>query len=358
MANRPAPPPLPESKDKQEDLGPFRRGKCQAGRLSCPLSFLLTSAKATIFGPSSGFSRISAKMYVHFAETCLYQTSFILYMAVDGLIPAHGKSVAGLDEFAAALDHNGIPTVWVSSRTRLQLDEPRRKLAHTHPFIAEDGSGVFLPEDYFHLKPQTSHAQPKSLATIRLGRFTCLPIAKPQPAAAEALEALADETDVDVVSLRSLAPRELAQNSGLPQREAELARQRDFDELFFFAGASEKDIANFRTVGIAQGIQLRQRGVLWSLSIGASVKRCVTELSKLYDRALRSHARTIALATPGQESSLFASCDRAILLTDNADAVSEDVDERTPSRSKRVMEVPVSAPDKWDQVLAALSARH
>ncbi len=297
-------------------------------------------------------------MEVHTAENGLHQTSFILYIAIDGLIPAHGKGVPGLDEFAAALDHHSIPAVWVTNRTRLQMDDPRRKLAHTHPFIAEDGCGVFLPEDYFHLRPQTGTAQPRDTATVRLGRFTCLPIAQRQPAGAEALEALAAETGVEVVSLRSLPPRQLAQNSGLPPREAELARQRDFDELFFFAGASEKDIANFRTLGTTQGIQLRQRGVLWSLSIGASVRRCVNELSKLYDRALRSHARTVALATSGQEISLFAACDRAILLNEGEESLLDDNSTEAPQRGRRVMEVPVTAPDMWEQVLAVLTARH
>jgi mannosyl-3-phosphoglycerate phosphatase len=289
------------------------------------------------------------------AENSLHQTSFILYIAVDDLIPAHGKSVPGLDEFTAALDHRGIPAVWLTSRTRLQMDEPRRKLAHTHPFIAEDGCGVFLPEDYFHLRPQSSPSQPRGIPTVRLGRFTCLPIGEQQPAASEALETLASETGVSVVSLRSLPPRELAQNTNLPQREAELARQRDFDELFFFAGASEWDINNFKAAGHGRSIQLRQRGILWSLSIGASVRRCVGELSKLYDRALRSHARTIGIATPGQDATLFPSCDRAILLTDKSADQPGAPPARSAAEAHRVMEVPLRAGDTWEQVLATLS---
>jgi mannosyl-3-phosphoglycerate phosphatase len=305
----------------------------------------------------SGFPPISAKMEARKAENSLHQTSYILYIAIDDLIPPHGKGVPGLDEFTAALDHRGIPAVWLTSRTRLQMDEPRRKLAHTHPFIAEDGCGVFLPEDYFHLRPQTSPSQPREISTVRLGRFTCLPVAEQQPAASEALETLASETGVSVVSLRFLPPRELAQNTNLPQREAELARQRDFDELFFFAGASERDIKNFEAAGHGRNLQLRQRGVLWSLSIGASVRRCVGELSKLYDRALRSHARTIGIATPGQEAALFASCDRAILLTDKSVDQPETPPARTAAQAHRVMEVPLRADDTWEQVLANLSPR-
>jgi mannosyl-3-phosphoglycerate phosphatase len=296
-------------------------------------------------------------MEAHIAENGLHQTSFILYIAIDDLIPARGKSIPGLDEFTAALDHRGIPAVWLTSRTRLQLDEPRRKLAHTHPFIAEDGCGVFLPEDYFHLRPHASTSQPRGIPTVRLGRFTCLPVAEQQPAASEALESLAEETGVSVVSLRSLPPRELAQNANLPLREAELARQRDFDELFFFAGASEQDIENFQAAGRSRNIQLRQRGVLWSLAISANVRRCVGELSRLYDRALRSHARTVGIATPGQQAALFTACDRAILLTDKNEDPSAVSPAQVTVPSGRVMELPLRAADTWEQVLASLLSK-
>jgi predicted mannosyl-3-phosphoglycerate phosphatase (HAD superfamily) len=287
----------------------------------------------------------------------LRQTSFVLYIAVDDLIPVSGKTIPGLDEFTAALDHHGIPAVLLTTRTRLQMDEPRRKLSHTHPFIAEDGCGVFLPEDYFHLRPQASTSQPRGSATVRLGRFTCLPIAEPQPASSEALETLASETGVSVVPLRSLPPRELAQNTNLPLREAELARQRDFDELFFFAGASERDIENFQAAGRERNIQLRRRGVLWSLAIGASVRRCVGELSKLYDRALRSHARSVGVATPGQELDLFAACDRSILLSNKDHNSLDAIYAEAGVEKKRVMELPLRAADTWDQLLAILIPR-
>lgn len=244
------------------------------------------------------------------------QTSSILYLAVDSLIPARGKVIAGLDEFMAALDHAGVPIVWVSSRTRLQLDEPRRKAGHNQPFIGEDGCGVYLPEDYFHLKPEK---------TVRLGRFTCIPVAERQPAASEALEELTEAAGVEAVPLRSLSPRELAQNSGLPSREAELLRQPDFDELFFLAGASDADVARLRAEASARKLQLREHGVLWSLAVGASVQRCVRELTRLYDRALRYHAASVAIGASADAQALFAACDRRVLLT--ATARREDSDD-------------------------------
>jgi mannosyl-3-phosphoglycerate phosphatase len=275
----------------------------------------------------------------------LRQTPCVLYIAVDGLIPPRGKSAAGLDEFTAALDHAGIPAVWVTNRSRLEFDAARRKHAHTHPFIAEDGSGIYLPEGYFNLRPEK---------TIRLGRFTCVPMAEALPAATNALEALSEETDVPVVALRSLSPRELAQNTGLPQREAELVRQRDFDELFFFAGASEKDIRRFVQAGREKKYELRQHGVMWSLAIGASLKRCIQTLSKLYDRALRYHPTIMGIAKSEESKELFAACDRSILLAEGNNEEESDASPQA-TRGARTRRYSLHDPEIWQLILEQIA---
>jgi predicted mannosyl-3-phosphoglycerate phosphatase (HAD superfamily) len=267
-----------------------------------------------------------------------------LYIAVDELIPRRGKSVAGLDEFTAALDHAGIPAVWITNRSRLEFDAPRRKLAHTHPFIAEGGGGVFLPEGYFHLRPEK---------TVRLGRFTCIPMAELLPAATNALEELSEETGVEVVPLQSLSPRELAQNTGLPQREAELVRQRDFDELFFFAGASEKDIQRFVAAARESKCELRQHGVLWSLAVGANLKRCIQSLAKLYDRALRYHPSIVGVATAGEGGELFPACDRGVLLTEGE----RDEGAEGGSQGMRVKRLPLHDPEVWTRLMESVGLR-
>src|SRR5215467_15086918 len=152
-----------------------------------------------------------------------------VYVTTDPFFSPRGKVQYGFEHLLERLARVQVPCVWITGWTRAQLDEPRRRLGQGDPYIGENGCGVYLPEDYFHLKGSK---------TIRLGRYTCIPIAKPQPAAAEALEELSGDLDLSVVPLRSLSQRELSQNTGLPAKEADLVRLRDFDELFFFAGAS------------------------------------------------------------------------------------------------------------------------
>jgi predicted mannosyl-3-phosphoglycerate phosphatase (HAD superfamily) len=287
-------------------------------------------------------------------EPSLRQTSNVLYIAVDSLIPLRGNSVHGLDEFTAALDHEGIPAVWLTSRSRLQFDDARRKHGHTQPFIAEDGCAVYLPEGYFHLRPAPDASRSKKAATVRLGRFTCIPVAEALPTVADALQTLSQATGVPIVTLRSLSPRELAQNTGLPQREAELSRQRDFDEVFFFAGAANEEVERFLSEGRSRNLQFRQHGVLWSAAAGPSVQRCIRELSKLYDRALRYHAHTLGTATPDLAAGLFPFCERTILLTDrkSEEASEEQSDTRHPRQ------LPLHAPDSWVRLLAAVATKN
>lgn len=232
-----------------------------------------------------------------------------------------------------------------------------------------------MPEDYFHLKGSS---------TIRLGRYTCIPVAKPQPAAAEALEALSSELDISVVPLRSLSHRELSQNTGLPAREAELIRMRDFDEFFFFAGAPDEDITKFRAEAKARGLAVQKAGAFWSLSNGGDMARCVRELGGLYDRALRSHARRIGVRVidneEGKENTERdfwpnGAFDRTLVLKTRAERmgaervageseVASDIDEEPRKggnkvepndHSTRRSRFHLNAPDVWESVMAAIS---
>jgi predicted mannosyl-3-phosphoglycerate phosphatase (HAD superfamily) len=274
----------------------------------------------------------------------LRSSNTVVFCAIDDLIPVSGKPLLGFPEFLDSLLEAGIASVWVTSRNRHQLDGTLRKLGHSGPFIAEAGSCVYLAEDYFHLKP--AH-------TVRLGRFIAIPIAKPQPVAAEALELVSEETGITVVPLRSLSPRELIQNTGLPRSEADFIRQRDFDELFFFAGVSEKDIQRFRQHAAHLKFSVRPHGSLWSLVVNASLSKCVRELRKLYDRAFHKPAFSIGLATSSDSDELLPSCDRAVLLTDrtSAEAAGKPVSGPAPKM------VPLLQRESWGEVLDMIQSK-
>jgi mannosyl-3-phosphoglycerate phosphatase len=233
------------------------------------------------------------------------ESNCVVYCAIDDLISSSSKAIPGFFEFLTELQEAKIPCIWITSRTRLQLDAAIRRVGQSSPFIAEGSCGVYMPEDYFHLKPAK---------TIRFARFTVIPVASPQPAAANALDLLAEESGLEVVPLRTLSPRELSQNAGVPQREAELLRQRDFDELFFFAGASDAEIVNFQAAAAKKNIQVRARGNFWSLAVAANLSTCIRELSGLYERTFRTRPFNIGIASSEEAPQLFTNCNRTIFL--------------------------------------------
>ncbi len=264
----------------------------------------------------------------------------VVYCAIDNLISTANKTLTGFPEFLEGLGEANIPFVPVTTRSRLQLDASLRKYGLGQPFLTEGGCGVCMPEDYFHLNP------PRSL---RLGRFTCIPVAAPQPAAEEMLELLAEETGMEVVALRGLSPRELSQNTGLPQREAELVRQRDFDELFFFAGASETDIQRFEKEAALRKAQVRPRGALWSLAVGANLAACVRDLAHLYQRSFRANPLNIGIATVEEAAELFPACDRCLLLSGR--------EEEAPAAAAQCKSLPLFSAETWELALEAILNR-
>jgi mannosyl-3-phosphoglycerate phosphatase len=268
----------------------------------------------------------------------------VVFCAIDDLVPIGGKPLTGFAGFLESLADMGIPCVWVTSRNRHQLDTAIRRSGSGEPFIAEGGSCVYIAEDYFHLKP--AH-------TVRLGRFIAIPVAKRQPAAAEALDELAESTGTTVVPLRSLSPRELAQNTGVPRREAETIRQRDFDELFFFAGASQTDIERFREEARKMRASVRPRGPLWSLAVEANAATCVSELRELYDRALHKSVFGVGIGTSPEDEEFFPACDRAIFLTDSMEGTATKKTKSGPTAKS----VPLFRGDAWSQALEMIASR-
>ena len=264
----------------------------------------------------------------------------VVYCPTDNLISTTNTALSGFADFLEGLGEANIPVVPVTDRSRLQFDATIRKFGFGHPFHAEGGCVVFLPEDYFHLKTPRS---------VRQGRFTCIPAASPQPAAAEMLADVAEETGVEAVTLRALSPRELSQNTGLPQREAELLRQRDFDELFFFAGASDADIERFRQAASQHKAEVRPHGILWSLAVGANLASCVRDLSHLYQRSFRANPHTIGIATAEAAAELFPACDRCLLLAGRGAATAEP--------ANKCKTLPLFSADTWPLALEMILSR-
>src|SRR2546430_13313549 len=115
------------------------------------------------------------------------------------------------------------------------------------------------------------------------------------------------------------------------------------------SGAPDEQFKHFLAEGRKRRMEFRQHGVLWSAAVGASIQRCVAALTKLYDRALRYHAHSVAVATTDLAPSLFPFCDRSILLADRNPDGEGSESSTTGRRRGRSHKVGLLAPEVSDR---------
>lgn len=149
--------------------------------------------------------------------------------------------------FAAALPvleiirARGVPLVLCSSKTRAEIEIYRRRLNNEHPFIAENGGGIFIPQGYF-----SAAFEAEALDGYRLVR-----LGTPYAEIRLRFAALREQSGAEVRGFGDMTDDEVAALTGLPLGEAALAKLRDFDEAFVFDGApDERFLQAIETAGL------------------------------------------------------------------------------------------------------------
>ncbi len=263
----------------------------------------------------------------------------LIFTDLDGtLLDNQTYSWAAAEEALEEIERRRVPLVFVTSKTRAELEVLRRKLGHGHPFVTENGGGIFIPQGYFNLPLEGAR---------RAGRYQCVALARPYKEIVSALEELAAEAGVTVVGFHQMSAREIAQNTSLSLQEAELARQREFDEPFFFAGAGEEDIHKFGQAARRRRFEFVQGGRFWHLAAGSDKGRAVHHLVKLYRTARRSRLRSVGLGDSPNDLSLLAAVDQAVLLPQPDGSFASDVLSRLP----HVLRGAAPGPAGWNQAV-------
>jgi mannosyl-3-phosphoglycerate phosphatase len=155
----------------------------------------------------------------------------IIFTDLDGtLLDADTYVFAPAIPALRLLREKDIPLIICSSKTRKEIEYYRRKLDNHHPFVSENGGGIFIPK---HLKFKIQNSKFKidennGYHIIRLGaRYSDL---------RKALLELHSE-GFNIKGFGDMTAEELADIANMSIDEARMAKERDFDEPFVFVGA-------------------------------------------------------------------------------------------------------------------------
>jgi mannosyl-3-phosphoglycerate phosphatase family protein len=283
------------------------------------------------FSPTDETPRFQASLSHVTLPSVLLAPRHLIFSALEGaLIDPRTGSFSGAEEALSVLERRKIAYVLLTSRTREEIEPIRRKLGHNHPFVTENGGGIFFPDGYFSLRIPRA---------VRTARYLSIAQGRPYAEVCEALDEIAEECAVGVAGFHHMSLREIADNTGLRPREAELARAREFDEPFYFTSASEKAIARFVEAARARGFDTRRRGpTFWHLSAGCDAARAVRTLAQLFREATHIKLRLIGIGGRDQDLPWLRAVDQAVLLPDSREtAKASEHAQETPARTRSIV---------------------
>jgi mannosyl-3-phosphoglycerate phosphatase len=115
-----------------------------------------------------------------------------------------------------------IPVVFVSSKTRAEIERLRFEFQSDSAFVSENGCGIFLPKD--------THNRPKGAKSMK--NQWSISMGVPYQSLVKALADAAASAGVRIKGFNDLTEEELIKLTGLSPAAAILAKQREFDEPF------------------------------------------------------------------------------------------------------------------------------
>jgi len=236
------------------------------------------------------------------------KSQLIIFTDLDGtLLDYHTYSFAASAPALKLIEEQGIPLVLCSSKTRAEIEHWREKLNNSHPFIAENGGGIYIPPAYFPAEdlramwPRIESAD--GYAVLLLGTaYTVL---------RETLEELRRD-GFEVEGFGDMAAEEVAKITDLPLEEAELAQRREFGEPFVFLGEGTR-LEALETAIREKGLQCMAGGRLFHLAGDNDKGKAVEILMDLYRKKF-GPITTLALGDSPNDRPMLERVDHPILV--------------------------------------------
>ncbi len=269
----------------------------------------------------------------------------LIFTALEGaLTEPRTDSFAGAENALYELDRRKIPYILLTSRTRDEIEPIRRKMGHSHPFVTENGGGIYFPDGYFSVRIP---------GVTRVGRYLSIAQGRAYAEVCEALDEIADECGVGVTGFHHMSAREIAENTGVKPRAAELARAREFDELFYFNSTDEKAIAHFVETARARGFATRRGETFWHISSKCDPARAVRTIAELFRHATHTKLRLVGIGADERDLPWLAAVNQAVLLPSAGSG--QNAWDATPGRSTRTLASVVASslpgPAGWGEAI-------
>lgn len=145
-----------------------------------------------------------------------------------------------------------IPVVFVSGKSRAEIEPIRKELNNDLPFICENGGGLYIPIENF----------PDLKGFAKNGKYWCWRSDQTIDTLRKILYESSAKTGVEVKSFYQMTASEVARLTGLSKKQSELAKLREFDEPFILIDPTMDKLDALKKVIIKRGCRYTSGGYL------------------------------------------------------------------------------------------------
>jgi mannosyl-3-phosphoglycerate phosphatase family protein len=172
------------------------------------------------------------------------------------------------------IKQRGIPLIICTSKTRAEIEVYQKRIKNRHPFISENGGGIFIPQKYYKKIP-SGLKKKNSYLVKELG--------KPYQILREKLIALSIKFGVETRGFGDMTAKEIHKKYGLPLKQASLAKKREYDEPFYFLSQPDENVLNrVKKEFSRHGLKFVPGGRLFHLMGDNDKGKAVKSLIKMY----------------------------------------------------------------------------
>jgi mannosyl-3-phosphoglycerate phosphatase len=173
---------------------------------------------------------------------------YIVYTDLDGTLLDEKYSSEVVKKTVEALIKREIPIVFCTSKTRAEIELYRSHLGIKDPFISENGGAIFIEFDYFEF----DYSYDYELSSDGR-RYRVIELGAKYEELRRNLKEIEEESEgsLKISGFGDMSAEEIAADSGLSLREAELSRMREYDEAFkVIAGDKERIVEKIAEKGL------------------------------------------------------------------------------------------------------------
>jgi mannosyl-3-phosphoglycerate phosphatase len=246
-------------------------------------------------------------------------------------------------EVVRDLEDRGIAVVLWGNETRAEMQLIQSDLNVQHPFISENGGGLFIRHGYFLDRPVRGRD---------IQSHDVLDFGRPYHEVAEALHDIARRHECPVTSFSVMSIEDVARECGLSLAQARLAKLREYDEPFRVADSEPATYSRICSALRRFGYRCFTHERFHHATGVADKAQSIRTLTSLYCDAHDGHVLTIGVAKAPSETCLLQAVDIPLVIQ-NADVDAARLTQKVPTA--RLID---AGPHGWSEaILKALDGR-